>query len=359
MGNKSQTLEHEEQSLYEQEHALIEMEAQIHAQEDGLLNMERSFDKRNQTLSSLASYVADQEKSLLERASSIGPKAKKLVADRLGSGHSSSLEGGVVGALDDRQAVIEKRRELLAARMELIEEREAIYAKRLEAIEGAETGFTDFEQALMAREKVITDTLRELITGAAELAGDDDGEGDDDSEADPAVAKRARAPTQELASPRKAKKAKKDAEGGLDVEAGETSGARRTRRSGSPSVAEDDATRRRKGRVKMGTNQFRITLEAVLGKSEKHQFFRYEDDEPDDLPGLFLATPNLLKEGREVRLRITLGGEQVETTGVVSWRRHADENDGPPGMGIELTELTEAQCESVDAWMEDHKPMVV
>jgi hypothetical protein len=129
--------------------------------------------------------------------------------------------------------------------------------------------------------------------------------------------------------------------------------------AGANTSSEAKVTRRRRGRARSGTNQFKITLEAVLGQGEKHTFFRYRADGPTDLPGLFLVTPNLLREGREVKLRIKLDTASIETRGVVSWRRQAADGQGPPGMGIEIAELNEDEWASVGAWMKQVAPMVV
>jgi hypothetical protein len=91
--------------------------------------------------------------------------------------------GASLGALEERQVLLERRQEMLAMRMELIDEREALYAKRLGAVEGAETGFQRAEEQLLGRERVIADTLRKLITQASEFSQDDEA---DDDDAEPA-----------------------------------------------------------------------------------------------------------------------------------------------------------------------------
>jgi hypothetical protein len=354
MASPEDALTLEEQAVFEQEQGLVEIEAQFHAQEEGLIQMERTFVKRNQTLVSLIGYISDQERSLLARAEAIGPRALGLVQEALAGADGEA--GGfdtAIGRPAERQNVLERRRELLAARMELVEEREQVYHSRLEAIEHAETHFGGFEDKLLARERVIADTLRKLITAAGELAEDEVDEGDDDEE--PSESSRG--------SPGRAGETLE-----LSREAGgQTMTVTRgeVERQGGPgpqasvaSATEDAATRRRRG-PKGPTNQFKITLEAILGEGEKHAFFRYRADGPEELPGLFLATPNLLKEGREVRLRIRTDEAVITTTGIVSWRRSASDGQGPPGMGIEIASLTEDELVTARDYMSRVPPMVV
>ena len=356
MSDSADSLRVEEQNIHEQEQSLIEEEAEIHAQEEGLVQMERSFVKRNQTLMNLLSYVGDQEKALLERADAIGVAAKQLVSEALSAQKGDDLGvDSIVGLSDERQSILERRREVLAARMEIVEERQNLYISRLEAIEGAEGGFGDMEDKLLKREKVITDTLRKLIMNASVLANED-GDDDDDDEPQPT----ARAPDMTpVTTPRPQSIAEPEREP-VKVVAGESEAGPSDDHNGSHSRREDGVTRRRRGRVRKGTGRFRITLEAILGGGEKHAFFKYDADSPEDLPGLFLATPNLLKEGREVRVKIKLAGERtVETDGVVSWRRQAGDREGPPGMGIEIASLAKDDREAISEWLNDHPPMVV
>lgn len=374
----------DEQELTTQEQGVVAMEAQLDAQEGGLLQMERSFAKRSQTLRSLMEYVANQESSLLTRAEAIGPRAKSLVDETLQvGGDGLDDDFGGLGALEERQVLLERRREMLALRMELVEDREQLHTKRLSAVEGAEGGFQKAEERLLSREKVIADTLRKLITQASELSQNED---DSDSDKEPALVGRQKdAAAHDLAQPdrtlagnsetvggkRRLKTGplgsnaavmvkKIDDKDGLTVEHGQVQRpSQDTAPAGARSRSENAATRRRRGRTKQGTNQFKITLEAVLGGPEKHTFFRYRADSTTDLPGLFLATPNLLREGRDVTLRIKLDSHSIETRGVVSWRRHAADGQGPPGMGIEIAELNEDEWANVGAWMKKTAPMVV
>jgi Tfp pilus assembly protein PilZ len=91
-----------------------------------------------------------------------------------------------------------------------------------------------------------------------------------------------------------------------------------------------------------------------------HSFFRYEDDDPDELPGLFLSTNRRLQEGREVLLEmlVTTDGK-IHTKGVVSWLQQEAEDDGPIGMGIDIVDLTPADMAFVRIWLETHSMMMV
>ncbi len=383
MSSPQEAIRVEEQELASQEQAVGQMEEQLDAQETGIVQMEKSFGKRDNTLRNLQEYVASQESGLLTRAEAIGPKAKDLVAQTLAkSGADESQETGSIGLVDERQVLLERRREMLAMRMELVEEREQLYARRLESVEGAETSFSAAEDKLLAREKVIADTLRKLITQASELSGEDDDEqllpgaragpaGGSSAEgfavpaSRTATQNRPKSKGRLTTGPIEAAKAsvmerRLEERDGMTVEHGRVDKpSSSVSPSGARTRAEGVVTRRRRGRARGGSSQFKITLEAVLGEGEKHTFFRYRADAATDLPGLFLATPNLLREGREVKLRIKIDAEAIDTRGVVSWRRQATDGQGPPGMGIEIAELSEDHWAHIGAFMKRVPPMVV
>jgi len=77
------------------------------------------------------------------------------------------------------------------------------------------------------------------------------------------------------------------------------------------------------------------------------------------LPGLFIATPNLLKVGREVRIRVGRAGQFLEATGIVAWRRQRGDPGGEPGMGIELLNLSDSERELVSKWIKDEAPVTI
>jgi len=356
------TLVIEEQAMFERERGLAEMEASLYEQEQGVVQTERAFKKRNKTLLNLVSYVAEQEKNLRSRAEAIGPEAAQLVNERL-SRSSQDAAGGrsAVGVEEARQVMVERRRELLEARIALVEEREQLIAMRYDAIEKAEGATSDIEQRLLEREREISVALRELITSSASLPDDedddDDEDGSDDDDEDPASPAGRHGPpghatTHEAAALPLGREP-------LQVVGGEVETPAPEELHGAGSRTEDEVTRRRKGRARARTNQFRITLEAHIDGVEPHHFFGYRDDGPDDLPGVFIATPNLLKVGREVRVRVAVAGKHLEATGIVGWRRQRGEAGGPPGMGVELLNLSEADRVVVTHWVAKHPATLI
>lgn len=348
MSSTEDTLFEEEEALFHQEQGLAEMEAELHAQEEGLVQMEQRFGKRNQTLTNLMSYVSEQGESLARRAEAIGPRALKLVEEALGGEAAAGELESVVGKVEDRQVMVERRREFLAMRQELVEERGTLLLERQESIEAAEGGFQEAEEKLLAREQLIAKTMRQLLTAASEL------EGDDDEEPSSLPPSRRR--------PTRSESARSAGGKPMTIHAGTAEGANEgAGRHGGHSRREDEATRRRRGgaRVQAPTGGFRITLEILLGPGESSRLFRYEEDASDDLPGVFLVTPSLLKEGREVHLRIHMGERLVKADGVVSWRRTQADAGGPPGMGIEIADLKPEDEEAIRAWMKEFPPLVV
>ena len=383
----------EEQALHEQEQGLVQMEAQLHTQEQGVAQMERAFQKKNKALLNLASYVKEQEASLMRRAESMGPRAKQLAFELLAK---SEGQGGQIeldlGKLDDRVSLLQKRRDLMSSRMSLIEEREALYAARAESLERAESQVTELEQKLVRRETEVSDVARKVFSASSTLLEEDDEEGD------PAPApvsvpsaglrdEQPRATTASFARPEVPKVfvPASQAVGAApaapspgevksavtsQVIAGEAvrveSGAVERDDDGDDdgvgggSRADDKATRKRaSARARVRTNQFKITLEAHLDAGEPHHFFRYENDGAADLPGLFIATPNLLKVGREVRIRVGRQGQYLEATGIVAWRRQRGDAGGVPGMGIELLNLSEPERGLVAKWIKDKAPVTI
>src|SRR5262245_60828540 len=106
----------EEQALHEQEQGLVQMEAQLHAQEQGVAQIERAFQKKNKALLNHASYVKEQETNLLRRAEIMGSKARQLASELLtGSDTQIGSFDFELGKLTDREAIIQKRRELMSA----------------------------------------------------------------------------------------------------------------------------------------------------------------------------------------------------------------------------------------------------
>jgi len=391
----------EEQALHEQEQGLVHMEAQLHTQEQGVAQMERAFLKKTKALLNHASYVKEQETSLLRRAEAMGPRARQLAGDLLAESDSQvGAFNGDLGRLDDRQALLNRRKELMSLRMGLLEERETMYSARTEALERAESQVGDLEQKLVRRESAVSDTARKVFSAASSEDEDDEEpaparDGGYVSNASPSsnaarvrqhtpaldgvaqAAVRALEPTPQVAraparSPAEvftpASQPVSDnlrdgpaiAGEPLRVASGEVEQEDEDEGIGGVSRAEDKATRKRaSARARVRTNQFKITLEAHLDASEPHHFFRYENDGDADLPGLFIATPNLLKVGREVRIRVGSTGQFLEATGIVAWRRQRGDAGGTPGMGIELLNLSDPERNMVGKWIKDKAPVTI
>ncbi|MCC6623000.1 MAG: hypothetical protein IT385_17205 [Deltaproteobacteria bacterium] len=368
----------EEQALFEQEQGLVQMEAQIHAQEQGVAQMERAFQRKNRALVSFATHVREEEASLIRRAEAIGPKARALVQELLAQGAQAGGGDALdVGKPSERQDLMNRRRENLSMRMGLLEEREALYAARTEALERAEAGVSDMETRLIRRQNEVSEAARQVFTAAAALD-------DDDEEGDPAPftqrppstpASLFRSPTAEptrlgpnpqaaatqVAVPAAVRvtEGPKIAGETVKVVVGATEQVDAEDALSGTSRAEDKVASRRNARARAKTNQFKITLEAHLDLGEPHHFFVYENDGPGDLPGLFIATPNILKVGREVRVRVGRAGTFLEATGIVAWQRQRGDSRGVPGMGIELLNLTDAERRLVDAWVKDRPPQMI
>jgi uncharacterized protein (TIGR02266 family) len=70
--------------------------------------------------------------------------------------------------------------------------------------------------------------------------------------------------------------------------------------------------------------------------------------------GLFLATERPLPVGTPLRFRLVGdSGETAEVEGAVVWVRRAGSDGGPPGMGIEFSNLDESQREAVAYLVEE------
>jgi len=387
----------EEQALHEQEQGLVQMEAQLHAQEQGIAQMERAFQKKNKALVNFATHVREEEASLLRRAEAMGPKARQLVQELLSKGAAADGSDDLeIGKLGERSELLHRRRDQLAQRMALIEEREALYAARAEALDGADSSVAEVEQKLVRRQSSVSDAARQVFTASAGLD-------DDDDEGEPAAythhgsvtmpAPLSRSPLAERPEPARTAVSIHDQSTLLNVPAvsfeskeidaasptasssrvteGPAIGGERVRVAsgeseeaqddnvGGNSRAEDKVASRRNARARAKTNQFKITLEAHLDLGEPHHFFVYENDGPSDLPGLFIATPNILKVGREVRVRVGREGKFLEATGIVAWQRQRGDARGLPGMGIELLNLSEPEKRLVDKWVKEHPPQTI
>lgn len=377
----------EEEALHEQEQGLVQMEAQLHAQEQGVAQMEKAFQKKNKAIINLAAFVKKQETDLLSQAETLGPKVASLARDLLSRDASIGSVDLELGRFDDRQSLLQRRREQLQQRMALIEEREALYAARAESLERADSQVAELHQKLVSRQATVSEAASRIISASSTLMDEDDEEGDPAGYAiSPSVIAGIphRAPAEAASQPVPTTSAfgrpvtnrtestqvftpaaalsstvASSTEGAYSA-SGATDSEEDEDGVGGVSRAEDKATRKRaNARARVRTNQFKITLEAVLESTEPHHFFRYEGDGADDLPGLFIATPNLLKVGREVRVRVGRDGRFLEATGIVAWRRQRGDTGGVPGMGIELLNLSDPERAQVAKWNQEKAPVTI
>jgi hypothetical protein len=374
----------EEQALYEQEQGVLQMEAQIHAQEQGVAHMEKAFGKKNKALLNLATFVKKQETDLLSQAEGLGPKVASLARELLSRDTSVGSIDLDLGRFDDRQVILQRRREQLQQRMALIEEREALYAARADSLERADSQVAELHQKLVRRQAAVSEAAGRIISASSTLIDEDDEEGDPAGYASspttiPGLLQRApaeaipqtsafgrpatgRTESTQVFTPAAALSSTvaSSSEDAYSASGSSESADDDEDGVGGVSRAEDKATRRRaSARARVRTNQFKITLEAVLESTEPHHFFRYENDGADDLPGLFIATPNLLKVGREVRVRVGRDGRFLEATGIVAWRRQRGDAGGVPGMGIELLNLSEPERQQVGKWTQEKAPVTI
>lgn len=373
----------EEEALHEQEQGLVQMEAQLHAQEQGVAQMEKAFQKKNKAIINLAAFVKKQETDLLSQAETLGPKVASLARELLSRDASIGSVDLDLGRFEDRQSLLQRRREQLQQRMALIEEREALYAARAESLERADSQVAELHQKLVSRQASVSEAASRIISASSTLMDEDDEEGDPagyasspnviagiphraPAEAVPATNAFGRPITNRTESTQVFTPAAalsstvaSSTEGAFSA-SGVTDNDDDEDGVGGVSRAEDKATRKRaNARARVRTNQFKITLEAVLESTEPHHFFRYEGDGPDDLPGLFIATPNLLKVGREVRVRVGRDGRFLEATGIVAWRRQRGDAGGVPGMGIELLNLSDPERAQVGKWNAEKAPVTI
>jgi hypothetical protein len=378
MSDATDELQADEQEALGREQELQEQEHEMHQQEQGLIDMERAYSKRAKALVSLLGYVGDQERNLLERADVIGTGARALVEETIeGVDEAAVMDELDFGMEDLRQIMLERRLDLLDARTGLIEDRESLYEERVEKLENAESRIAELEENLVSREMEIASVLRKLITGAADFGDDDAKLGVADTvSAVPAATHQVRetdsigreALKVESGTAEARKDAPDDSSAASPATDGEPAGAEPAGDShaetkeeaalSEPEAAPDAAEEPAADEDAEGGG-VRFNLEANFDSDAGHSFFSYDDDGEDDLPGLFVATKNLLKEDRQVRVALSIGGGEVQLKGIVAWRRMKADSDGPAGMGIEITWLGPGAPEALGNWLAENSPITV
>ena len=388
-------LKRAEAEIEEREQAIREEEAQLREQELALGEMEAGFIKRSNMLSNLAGYVTEQEQSLIARANAMGPEALALAQTTIAGGGTLEADSpDLVGALRARQRIVEQRQELLDTRLELAEERTRLYASRMEAVDTVESRFEELQGQILEHEKKLAETLRQLMTGAASLSSvaepqskpkpkpapkakpapvaapepEPEPEPQPEPEPEPEAADEFDLPivsAEELAQ--EAGPSKQEATLAMEgtepvaVVSGSGSGLGHSPDlTGPHSPAEDRAT---DARVNAETGDgFNILLEADLTGNSQHAFFRYADDEPDELPGLFLATDRRILVDRRIMLSIRLDADApIETVGIVSYLHDGNAEEGPAvtGMYIEIVSLEPPDIARVSSFLAHNDPLII
>ena len=375
-----------ERELDEREGAIRLAEDELVLEEARLDGMEGRATQRNATIENLFSHLQEQENSLRRRANLMGDSAKDLVANSLeesGLDALKLLDGSA--AQEERSMLLERREELLATRAAILEDRQAALAQRQIQIEDSNEQLEAIRTNLLDYEQKLADALRSLIRKSAEWEVMTPSQAKDVLEPQAPIAveptpepepspepETSPEPLQDEITPPAEAPAKKD---DFDITFVEAEPAPEASETNPPEVnasssdlnfisphspAEDQATQEREDSAQEDDGEFPITLEIDLTGQDGHAFFRYDDDAPDELPGLFLSTNRRLKEGREVILEMlaTTDG-RINTKGVVSWGQKEEDGEGPTGMGIDIVDLTPADMALVRIWLETHQMMVV
>ena len=379
-----------ERDLDEREQAIRLAEDELVEEETRLDSLEGHDDQHNATIDNLLLLLKEQEESLRRRAEMMGPEAVEHVARSLDATGLDSVDAMGSGSGDDERAIlVERREELLATRMAILEDRQAALANRQMQIEEASEQLETVRNRLLDYEQTLADTLRSLIRSSAnwdspgpstQPRSSSRSNADNSSRAPSSKAidetpdepSSQSAPSSASSAPESPPKRKKDDFKITFVDADEVEQPEpepepesnpddATVQFHSPhSPAEDQATSGRSDVAVDDDGEFPITLEIDMLNEDGHAFFQYEDDDPDELPGLFLSTNRRLKEGREVSLELLVTSEgTISTNGVVSWTQSEEDEDGPSGMGIDIVDLTPADMAFVRIWLESHKMMIV
>ena len=65
--------------------------------------------------------------------------------------------------------------------------------------------------------------------------------------------------------------------------------------------------------------------------------------------GIFLETDQAPPIGAEITLELAIpNARPISLTGVVSWHRDLEDNDGPPGIGVEFANVGDAMASTID-----------
>lgn len=278
--------------LQEEEQELDRRELELAAAERSLDAKWASHEHRIRVLTELREYVTDREITLRARAARLGlpPGA---IDELLGAGMSVDHKAQPPGM--NEVALGTERAALLEARSQLCERREQALAHREELFAEADSGNVDLEEALLSRENELATVFRKLVERSGELA------------------------MGSIPAPITTSMPEITAEA-LDTE----------------------ANRRRFKRIE---------LNARVDFGTPHNFFAGES-ENISIGGVFIATNNLIREGRQVDLRLTLPQSgSFDIRGEVSWRRLVSSSEGPPGLGIRFLNPDPSLIQAIEAFV--------
>ena len=95
----------------------------------------------------------------------------------------------------------------------------------------------------------------------------------------------------------------------------------------------------------------RMEMSAHVDFGTEHYFFSGATVDLG-VGGVFIATPDLIREGRQIHLRLSLPGwGPLEVVGEVAWRRLVATDDGPPGLGIQFCEVDELAQAAIEEFV--------
>ena len=304
---------------------------------------EALYGERADKLENAESRIVELEESLLAREMEIAGVLRKLITGAADFGDDEQL--GMADTVAEIPAATRTVRETDSIGREAlkVESGTARVRKTTDDVGGStDATVIDQEAPVVEADDAEREAAEREAAEAAERAEREAAEAAERAEREAADAKREAADAKRKAADakRKAADAKRKA---AEAEARQT--------VEEAAVSEPEAA--------AGGSKVRFNLEANLNSETGHTFFKYEDDGEDDFPGLFIATNNLLKEDREVRIALDLDDASIQLKGVVDWRRLEPDEEGPAGMGIEITWLGPGGPEALGVWLAEHPPITV
>ncbi len=380
MNTRHDELIEAEQDQHDLEAELAEREAELSGHEARLLAQLQQFEQRNGALLAFSGYVRDEERSLMRRADALGPAAASRVAEALsGVGTPPPLALAPDELIAERLEILSRRRELYAMRLELMDAREQLHEACVDHFEGLERDVSGLEGALVRRQQALGAAARAIFMGAGSDASPVSGVrarplsivksapvepspsrfasllgGFDEPPARPVAAPSAGDVLRDVPAVR--------AQGPIElapdldivaVHPGPGPDATSTRPEGPAAPAAQPASLPADpDRQRPRLAPIRVTLDVSLDAGTSAFFYVERGQHPDALPGVFVATPNLLKVDREVRVRLSRGGSRLELNARVVWRETHD----PSGMGVELTDVGDAERQTLRRWATELPP---